>query len=384
MKKLIVFCLAFLSAISLFAQISIVRSDFVNVNDTIPRIYYSFEVDNQSILRDSVMPSDTIFDDQTDFPLVLLDSLIYFPSVETDPDGVFEGATCAFMTRDGFIMHLQISELGVNLVGVQGELPFTGGLMNLVFVDTLKMSEFPCDYQDVLVDQGAAMEKQHISMFESIIPADYYSTLTMLYDTVRFFMDMKLNSSYDEHGEIQFVGDSNQNGTYLYLRENRKMITAFDVQLRSKFGGSYTSLSNIPGIGDQLPMELPVRDTSYSHQYWVKDWKSPLLEIEYNTAYDSIYSMTFRYAYLSYVNTEFQSKLKVFPNPSSESINFYLEDVRECTLFVFSTDGRLVYQQLLDSESANIELSNWKSGVYIYQIFDKNRTSLAGGKFIKQ
>jgi hypothetical protein len=383
MKKVILSCLAVLSVLCVYSQISIVRSDFVNVNDTIPRIYYSFEVDTESIPRDSVMPSEMVFDDPTDFPLVLLDSLIYFPSSESDPDGVFEGATCAFMTRDGFIMHLQIDELGVNLVGMQSELPFVGGVTNLVFVDTLKMSEFPCDYQDVMVDQGAAMEKMHISVFEEVA-GENYAALATFYDTVRFFMDVKINSNFNEHGEIQFVGDSNQNGTFLYLREDRKMITAFDIQLRSKFGGAYTSLSDIPGIGDQLPMELPVRDTSYSHQYWVKDWKSPLLEIEYNTAYDSIYSMTFRYAYLSYVNTEFQSKLKVFPNPANQSINFYLEDINDCTLFVFSTDGRLIHQQMISSESSNIELSNWESGVYIYQIFDKNKTPLAGGKFIKQ
>lgn len=383
MKKVFLSCLAVLSVLCVFSQISIVRSDYVNVNDTIPRIYYAFEVDNQSILRDSVMPEDMIFDDQREFPLVILDSLVYFPSAQTDHDGIFEGSTCAFVTRDGYIMHLKIDESGVNLVGVQGELPFTGGLMNLVFVDTLKMSEFPSDYQDVLVDQGAAMEKQHISVFQDLI-GENYATLAMLYDTVRFLMDLKINTNFNEYGEFQFVGDSNQNGTFDYLREDRKLITAFDIQLRSKFGGSYTSLSNIPGIGDQLPMELPLRDTSYSHQYWVKDWKSPLLEIEYNTAYDSIYSMTFRYAFLSYVSTEYQSKLKVFPNPSSEIVNFYLEDIKDCILFVFSTDGRLVHQQLIDDEFAKIELSDWDSGVYIYQIFDKNKTPLAGGKFVKQ
>jgi hypothetical protein len=383
MKRVFLSCLTVLSALCVFSQISIVRSDFVNVNDTIPRIYYSFEVDNQSIHRDSVMPSEMIFDDQTEFPLVLLDSLIYFPSSESDPEGVFEGATCAFMTRDGFIMHLLINDLGVNLVGIQSELPFVGGVTNLVFVDTLKMSEFPCDYQDVMVDQGAAMEKMHISVFEELA-GDNYAALAMFYDTVRFFMDVKINSNFDEFGEIQFVGDSNQNGTFNYLRENRKMITAFDIQLRSKFSGSYTSLSQIQGIGDQIGIDLPIRDTSYSHQYWVKDWKSPLLEIEYNTAYDSIYSMTFRYAYLSYVNTALQSKLKVFPNPANENINFYLEDNNDCTLFVFSTDGRLIHHQMISSECANIELSNWESGVYIYQIFDKNKTPLAGGKFVKQ
>jgi hypothetical protein len=205
----------------------------------------------------------------------------------------------------------------------------------------------------------------------------------MVFDTVRFFMDAKINTSFDEYGDIQFVGDSNQNGTFQYLRENRKMMTSFDVQLRSKFGGSYTSLSDIPGIGDQLPMELPMVDTVNTHSYWTNGWKSPLLEIEYNSAYDSIYNMTFRYAFLSYVNTPFSSNLKVYPNPATEIVNFVFDNSNDCSLFIFSADGRLVSTTKLDSDNLELDVRNFKTGTYIYQIFDKNKVPVAGGKFLK-
>lgn len=364
-------------------QISILRTDFVDVNDSIPRIYYAFEQDGNSVHRDSVMPVDTIFDDQTEFPMVILDTLRYFPSSETDLEGLFTDATCAFNTRDGFVMHLKITDASVELMGMQGQLPFTGDIMNLEFVDNLIMTEFPAEYNDVSVDQGVAFDKQPISMFESIIPADTYAQLIMVFDTVRFFMDAKINTSFDEYGDIQFVGDSNQNGTFQYLRENRKMMTSFDVQLRSKFGGSYTSLSDIPGIGDQLPMELPMVDTVNTHSYWTNGWKSPLLEIEYNSAYDSIYNMTFRYAFLSYVNTPFSSNLKVYPNPATEIVNFVFDNSNDCSLFIFSADGRLVSTTKLDSDNLELDVRNFKTGTYIYQIFDKNKVPVAGGKFLK-
>ncbi len=382
MKRYLLFCLLAISGFNLIAQISIVRTDFVDVNDSIPRIYYSFEEEGSSFPTDSIMPEDMVFDDPV-FPVIIHDTLVYFPSSETDTEGLFPEATCAFSTRDGFIMHLKITDASVELIGMQGQLPFTGDIMNLEFIDNLTMEEFPCNYNNQILDQGAAYDKQPISMFESIIPADTYSQLTMWFDTVRFLMNAKINTSFDEYADIQFVGDSNQNGTFQYLRENRKMITSLDVQLRSKFGGAYTSLSDIPGVGDQLPMELPIVDTTNTHAYWAKGWKSPLLEIEYNTSYDSVYSMTFRYAYLSYVNTAISSKIKIYPNPSEDFVNFYLEDIQECSLFVFSADGRLMTTAKLNSNNTGIDISSYASGTYIYQILDKNKVPVAGGKLLK-
>lgn len=382
MRKFFLVCLIVISGISLYSQVSIVRSDFVDVNDSIPRVYYSFENDMSSFPASSVMPTDMVFDDPT-FPIISIDTLVYFPSSETDPEGLFPNATCAFNTRDGFVMHLKITDTNVELIGMQGQLPFTGDIMNLKFVDNLIMAEFPSDYNDQIIDQGVGYDKQPISMFQSMIPADTYAQLTMVFDTVRFFMDMKIKSSFDEQGEIQFVGDSNQNGTFQYLRENRKIMTSFDVQLRNKFSGTFTSLSNIPGVAEQLPMELPMIDTSRTHFYWVKDMKSPLLEIEYNASYDSIYNMTFRYAYLSYVNSSLMTNLEVYPNPASEIINFNLENSNGYSVAIFSTDGRLVSILKLESDNTSLNLSKFTQGTYIYQIFDKNKVPVAGGKFSK-
>jgi len=370
--------------VNLYSQISITRADFVDVNDEIPRIFYTFEQDTYSICPDSVIPENLIFDDPTHFPVALIDTLIYFPSSDSDPEGVFEGATCAYMTRDGFIMHLLITEENVNLVGVQGELPLLGGMMNLEFVDTLIANNFPGEYEDTHVDQGTAWEKQHISAFESVIPADYYSQLSALFDTVRFFMELKLNTSFDEYGSIQFVGDSNQNGTFQYLRENRKMLTMFDVQLRNKFSHQYVSISGIPGVGEMLPMELPIYDTSYSHNYWVKGWKSPLLEVEYNTGYDSVYNMTFRYAYMSYVNTELISNISIYPNPASEVLIINSEMIQDNTLYIFGTDGKLVSTRKLNSGDNSINIQKLSSGTYFYQLFNERNVPVAAGKFLKQ
>ncbi len=384
MKKFILLSLIAISAMNLYSQISITRADFVDVNDEIPRIYYTFEQDGNAISPDSVIPENLIFDDPRHFPVALIDTLVYFPSSDTDTEGVFEGATCAFMTRDGFIMHLLIKEEGVNLVGVQGELPLLGGMMNLEFVDTLIMNNFPGEYENTHVDQGVGMEKQHISAFQSAIPAEYYDQLIAVFDTVRFFMELKLNTSFDEYGNIQYIGDSNQNGNFQYLRENRKLLTMFDVQLRNKFTAVYVSISGIPGVGEMLPMELPIYDTTYSRLYWSKGWKNPLLEVEYTTDYDSVYNMTFRYAYMSYVDTNLIPDMSVYPNPASEKLVISSENIQDYNLYIFSIDGKLVSTTKLNNGNNSVNIEEFSSGTYFYQLFDKRKTPIVAGKFIKE
>lgn len=384
MKKLIIAFICIVSYAYAFSQISLVRSDFFDVNDSIPQVYYGFENSNLSIASEQVMPENLTFGSLSAFPLIMIDTLVYFPSSDTDPNGTFEDATCAFITKDGFVMHLKIDNDKINLVGLQNQLPFTNDLMSLKFVDTLSLYNFPCNFESENLDQGVALERRHISEFQSQIPAEYYNMVAAMYDTVRFIAEIKLSSIFDEHGSIIFTGDTLINGNFPYLRENSKMTSIMDVQLRSKFGGSYTSLSNIPGIGSQLPMELPIKDTSYVHRYWTKDLKQQILEIKYNTDYSQIFSMTFRFSYLSFVNSNFQENLKVFPNPSADFINFSLDNPNNYKLYIFSAQGHLMNIVDMQTNNTSVDLNNYKTGVYFYQIFNKTNSPIAGGKFIKK
>lgn len=383
MKKILLSGLLISLASFLYCQISIVRSDVFDLGDEFPRIYYAFEMEGDSYHIDSAINEQLVFDD-LDFPHVEIDTLEYMSPSETDTEGLYEDATCSFMTRDGFIMHMLITDESMKLIGFQGQLPMTGDPMNLIFVDTLIMGYFPSEFEDTHQDIGSAFENQHISVFESIIPSEYYSTVTALYDTVRFLMNLKIIADHDEFGSLQCVGDSNLNGTFQYLRENRQLINVFDIQLRSKFSGSYTSLSDVPGIGDQLPMDLPIYDTTTSYSYWTKDNINPLVEIEMNTNRDSVYNVTYRYAYLS--NTPGFEVLthQVFPNPTTNYIEVYIPDFENQIFEIYSIDGKKIKDFVLFSQSSKINLEDLPAGNYIYKITNESKQAVAGGKFVKQ
>ncbi|NLP20165.1 MAG: T9SS type A sorting domain-containing protein, partial [Bacteroidales bacterium] len=112
--------------------------------------------------------------------------------------------------------------------------------------------------------------------------------------------------------------------------------------------------------------------------------KKPILTIAYNFDKSSIHSMTFRYEYTSFVNTDIVANLNVYPNPTSKYINFSIDNCEDYELYIFSTDGRLINRSALESNNTLIDISNYRSGVYLYQILGKNNTLIAGGKFVKE
>lgn len=380
MKKLLFSSLCLLSTIFAFSQISIVRSDVFQANDTIPEIYYGFENDEDCIATQEVMPEDLVFGSQSAFPLTMVEPAIYYQPSEFDTDSIFEEANCTYLTKEGYIMHLKITEEKVELIGMQTQMPMSDtDMINLKFDETVALYNFPCDMHDDNVAQGVAVEKRPLSDFQEMI-GDYYTWLAAMYDSVRFFVQVDVNSTFDEFGTIKFVGDSIKNGEYEYLREDLKMITFVDVQLRQKSNGNYVSAGTLPGV----PMELPMIDTSFNHNYWTKDNKKPMLTIKYSIDYLSIHSMTFRYEYTSFVNTDIVANLSVYSNPANKYLNFSLENCEDYELYIFSTDGRLINKSVLQSDNTLIDISNYRSGVYLYQILGKNNTLIAGGKFVKE
>ncbi len=381
MKKLLLSGLLICLASLLYCQISIDRLDVFDLGDEFPRIYYSFEVDGASCHIDSVLSNPVVFDDLY-FPFVEIDTLVYMSPSETDADGIYGDATCSFVTRDGYVMHFLITEEQMKLVGVQGQMPMTGDPMNLIFTDTLIMSNFPSTFETYHQDTGIGLEKQHISVFENMI-GEYYGLVSMMYDTVRFKMDIKLQSVYDEYGSMQCVGDSNLNGTFQYLRENRQMINVIDVQLRSKTSGVYTSIGDIEFIASQLPMELPMIDTISSYSYWTKGNNNPLVEIEMNTKRDSVYNVTYRYAFLSSSLNFEMIKHSVFPNPADNYFTLNIPEFNSQKFEIYSIEGKKIKQIRLSSQSSNIDITDISNGTYIYKILDKNNKSIAGGKFVK-
>ncbi len=71
---------------------------------------------------------------------------------------------------------------------------------------------------------------------------------------------------------------------------------------------------------------------------------------------------------------QFENALSVFPNPSNGKVNVLApkEMINSTEVFVYSQDGKLVYQTKLKAESTEINLQNQAKGIYFMQLRDIN------------
>jgi hypothetical protein len=74
-------------------------------------------------------------------------------------------------------------------------------------------------------------------------------------------------------------------------------------------------------------------------------------------------------------------ELSVFPNPASTVINFSTSNFEANKIIAIDITGKIVATEVIEMGKAKINTSTLASGVYIYQVIDKNNQILTTGKF---
>ena len=81
----------------------------------------------------------------------------------------------------------------------------------------------------------------------------------------------------------------------------------------------------------------------------------------------------FDYSDIRSKNTQINSPIiEIFPNPSTEKINFIIEDYKNTTVTLSDELGQIVYQFIPSSILNTLEISNFNSGVYFVNCFSNN------------
>jgi hypothetical protein len=83
--------------------------------------------------------------------------------------------------------------------------------------------------------------------------------------------------------------------------------------------------------------------------------------------------------------TDFESNTKEFtisPNPSKNKLNVFLPSNEEMDIEVFDVLGKRVYKGVLSQISSSVNVSNWKSGVYLVRVSNDQVSQTK--RFVKQ
>lgn len=108
-------------------------------------------------------------------------------------------------------------------------------------------------------------------------------------------------------------------------------------------------------------------------------------------ASDSIWVIGFQFAVYNTTGIETIEKgnnqLKTYPNPADENIYFDLSSINQnSVLNIYNSLGQMVYQERISKsqQKIQIDISDFKSGVYYYQVKGDDKGIQYSGKFLKQ
>jgi hypothetical protein len=83
------------------------------------------------------------------------------------------------------------------------------------------------------------------------------------------------------------------------------------------------------------------------------------------------------------ISSEPQDQFMITPNPGKSTLNIKLSNtVEDSKLEVFDVLGKRVYIGLITKLESSVNVSNWKSGVYLIRV--SNNKAIQTKRFIKQ
>ena len=358
-----------LNAIAI-AQIVYERSDYISAGDAFPVVRYT-NITEQEGLPIGLFETEGVFTiaENTGFVNCLEDTIRFYVPSDLDTDGMFVNADCAYINEMGFTVFMIIDEDKAINVGMQGILPVADMPVSMAATDSMNIILFPSLIGSQNIDEGSMDQNFLITDFESIIPEEYYDMVVAMYDSVKISVVTSKDSHFEDEC-LLIVNDTNAfKATRDVLCEFCTEISIMDILMRSKFSGSWQSISTVPGIGDQLPMELPVVDTAITLNYWANGYGIPLLSVATNADRDSVFSLTVYNVENTAIQTiEDNFKVLVYPNPTNGLLNFDFAHTEQGVLSIFDELGKLVEEVVFSSKNITFDAAKLDAGFYIYRI----------------
>ncbi len=74
-------------------------------------------------------------------------------------------------------------------------------------------------------------------------------------------------------------------------------------------------------------------------------------------------------------------ELSVFPNPATNFVNFSTSSLEATKVLAIDLTGKIIATETMEMGKAKLNTSNLASGIYMYQVVDKNNQVLTTGKF---
>ena len=148
-----------------------------------------------------------------------------------------------------------------------------------------------------------------------------------------------------------------------------------------------TTIQNLNAV---LSLGTGTVNTITDDYYSISASKAPIFSIQTSTisstlggnSYQTIVTVQPNYSIVG-INTVSKAdiELSVFPNPATSLVNFSTTSAEANKVIAIDITGKIVATEVIEMGKAKINTNTLASGVYMYQVIDKNNQILTTGKF---
>jgi len=377
-----------------FAQVSVTSANYYKQGTSIVNTYI---VGSEPVATTDIVNNSFVFDNSLNslFEVCKIDTIKYgAPGTE----GEFTDETFSFYDEDSLRLHIKVTEekavcLGIS--GIMSQFGF-GEDFEMKFDEPMDVILFPAVLHSEKISTSQGSKDVHIGelqeMFNSYGAGDYYSMLAAEYDSIRIGVQITYRSVFDENGTLTLSGDQMPHGEYEYLRENRQYTYVTDMYLH-KINGNYQNINNCTLSGypisvllQYMGISFPITSTVTTINYWTANGNYPIIEMITNENATGVTKMSVKYGENEpeqeegYISTNSIS-VNIYPNPTTEVLNIEIEEMEHGTIRIYSVNGSLVKEDVLNGTHNSINVNAFNNGNYFYTISCGDKE--ISGKFAK-
>lgn len=128
----------------------------------------------------------------------------------------------------------------------------------------------------------------------------------------------------------------------------------------------------------QLPIPIAIPSVNYEYKWLAKNQHLPILQVNLTEAQGTsqISQIKYRDSYRGINNPNSISEnsinqLKIFPNPTANKY-LYVQNATNSNFEIFDLSGKLIFNQLIDSDFKQIEIPDLQKGLYMVKSTKKN------------
>jgi hypothetical protein len=384
MKKLSL-TISFLCLLSFMtmAQVSFDAEHYPETGDVFPFISYFTNPGDDTVFVSDFGVDAMTFNDVEMFSDYLVDTIYYHNPEDYDANGDFPNATHMMLDGNQKIF-IAKNDNHAQAIGFSGDMFEMGMEFPIPADNPLTLMEFPTTDQTNFnsdTEGGYAMPTQAL---QTMLPPDYYDTFAENFDSVKIVISIEETHNVLGTQAVNISLGSATNENLSCLNEFVESYRMVDIYVRLILTGSWMPLSSIPGIGDQLPMDLPMMDTTYTLNWWTPQYKMPLVQAETNQDHSIITNLKFHYNGENSIEPLNLETIDVFPNPATNQVKLSELPKSGETLIIINTQGKIEKRFSLNGNNITFACDQLASGWYMLQVLDQNDKPIAQQKLIVQ